>query len=63
MSFAVSLSAASARAVTVPYTLTGTAAGASDYETPASASLSIPAGDSGGTIVIKVKGDTRGRAQ
>ena len=57
MSFTVSLSAASANAVTVPYTLTGTATGGSDYETPSSTSLSIPAGDTSGTIVIKVKGD------
>ena len=58
MSFIVSLSGASGNAITVPYTLTGTATGGSDYETPASASLSIPAGDTSGTIVIKVKGDT-----
>ena len=57
MSFTVTLSEASSLAVTVPYTLTGTATGGSDYETPASTSLSIPAGDSSGTIVIKVKGD------
>ena len=58
MSFTVSVSAASGKAITVPYTLTGTASGSSDYETPASTSLSIPAGASSGTIVIKVKGDT-----
>ncbi len=58
MSFTVTLSEASALAVTVPYTLTGTATGGSDYETPSSTSLSIPAGDTSGTIVIKVKGDT-----
>ncbi len=58
MSFTVTLSAASANAVTVPYTLTGTATGGSDYETPSSTSLSIAAGDTSGTIVIKVKGDT-----
>ena len=58
MSFTVSLSAASAKTVTVPYTLTGTATGGSDYETPSSTSLSIAAGDTSGTIVVKVKGDT-----
>ena len=58
MSFTVSLSRASGNAITVPYTLTGTATGGSDYETPVSTSLSIPAGDTSGTIVIKVKGDT-----
>ena len=58
MNFTVRLSAVSAKAITVPYTLTGTATGGSDYETPASTSLSIPAGDTSGTIVIKVKGDT-----
>ncbi len=58
MSFEVSLSAASGRAITVPYTLTGTGTGGSDYETPASTSLSIPAGDTRGTIIVKVKGDT-----
>ena len=57
MSFTVTLSEASSLAVTVPYTLTGTATGGSDYETPASTSLAIPAGDASGTIVIKVKGD------
>ena len=57
MSFTVSLSEASSLAVTVPYTLTGTATGGSDYETPASTSLAIPAGDASGTIVVKVKGD------
>ena len=57
MSFTVSLSEASSLAVTVPYTLTGTATGGSDYETPSSTSLSIPAGDTSGTIVVKVKGD------
>ena len=57
MSFTVTLSAASANAVTVPYTLTGTATGGSDYETPSSTSLSIAAGATSGTIVIKVKGD------
>ena len=58
MSFTVSLSTASAKAITVPYTLSGTATGGSDYETPASTSLSIAAGENGGTIVVKVKGDT-----
>ena len=57
MSFAVTLDAASGRAITVPYTLTGTATGGIDYETPASTSLTIPAGDTTGTIVIQVKGD------
>ena len=58
LSFTVSLSEASSLAVTVPYTLSGTATGGSDYETPASTSLSIAAGDTSGTIVVKVKGDT-----
>ena len=58
MSFTVNLSAASSNVITLPYSLTGTATGGSDYETPATTSLSIPAGDTTGTIVIKVKGDT-----
>ena len=58
LSFTVSLSEASSLAVTAPYTLTGTATGGSDYETPASTSLSIAAGDNSGTIQVKVKGDT-----
>ena len=57
MTFTVSLSAASAKKITVPYTLTGTATSGSDYVTPLTTSLSIPAGDTSGTIVIKVKGD------
>ncbi|MXX06289.1 MAG: hypothetical protein F4Z71_05960, partial [Gammaproteobacteria bacterium] len=57
MSFTVSLSAESGRDVTVPYTLGGSAAGGSDYETPVSATLTIPAGSTEGTISVKVKGD------
>ena len=60
MSFTVSVSAPSGKAITVPYTLSGTATGGSDYETPGTRSVSIPAGDASGTIVIKVKGDCSG---
>ena len=57
MTFTVSLSAASGKEVTVPYTLTGTATDGADYDAPATQSLSIAAGDTSGEIVIPVKGD------
>ena len=58
MSFTVTLSAASGRDVTVPYTLGGTATAGSDYEEPQTKSITISAGDTSAAIVIKVKGDT-----
>ena len=58
MSFALTLSGTSSQAITVPYTLTGTATGGSDYETPNPLSATIAAGQRSGTIVVKVKGDT-----
>ena len=58
MSFTVTLSAASGRDVTVPYTLGGTATAGSDYEEPQTRSVTISAGDTSAAIVIKVKGDT-----
>ena len=58
MSFALTLSGTSSQAVTVPYTLTGSATGGSDYETPNPLSATIAAGQRSGTIVVKVKGDT-----
>ncbi len=57
LAFPVSLSAASGRAVTVTYTLGGTATAGSDYEDPDPKSITIPAGEGTGSIVIKVKGD------
>ena len=58
MSFALTLSGTSSQTVTVPYTLTGSATGGSDYETPNPLSATIAAGQNSGTIVVKVKGDT-----
>ena len=58
MSFALTLSGTSSQTVTVPYTLTGSATGGSDYETPNPLSATIAAGQSSGTILVKVKGDT-----
>ena len=58
MSFTVTLSAASGRDVTVPYTLGGTATAGSDYEEPQTRAVTISAGDTSAAIVIKVKGDT-----
>ena len=57
MSFALTLSGTSSQTVTVPYTLTGSATGGSDYETPNPLSATIAAGQRSGTIVVKVKGD------
>ena len=58
----VSLSAASGRAVTVPYTVSSesgdTAATGTDYTSVSSGSLSIAAGDAGGTITVTVTSDT-----
>ena len=57
MSFTVTLSAASGRDVTVPYSLGGTARAGSDYEDPQTKSVTISAGSTSADIVIKVKGD------
>ncbi len=57
MSFAVTLSAASSRAVTVPYTLGGTADGGDDYTAPNPTSVTISAGSTSANIVVPVKGD------
>lgn len=55
--FTVTLSAASAQSVTVAYaTANGTAAAGADYEA-ASGTLTIPAGQTTGTITVLVKGD------
>ncbi len=58
----VSLSAASGRAVTVPYTVSSesgdTATAGTDYTAVSSGSLSIAAGDAGGTITVTVTSDT-----
>ena len=58
MTFTVTLSAASGKAVTVPYTLSGTAAADDDYTDPAIKSVTIAAGQTTADIVIAVKGDT-----
>ncbi len=56
--FAVTLSSAAASEVTVAYsTSDGTASSSSDYVN-AQASLTIPAGDTRGTITVVVNGDT-----
>jgi len=57
MTFTVSLSAAAASPVTVQYaTADGTATAGSDY-TAASGTLTIPAGETSGTISVSVTGD------
>ncbi|MDE0291929.1 MAG: hypothetical protein OXK19_05420, partial [Candidatus Dadabacteria bacterium] len=58
MTFAVNLSAASGKNITVPYGLSGTAMSGDDYTAPAQFSVSIAAGAESGTITIPVKGDT-----
>ncbi|MYH46478.1 MAG: hypothetical protein F4127_07535, partial [Gammaproteobacteria bacterium] len=57
MTFAVKLSASSTEALTVPFTLGGTASGGVDYVTPAPSSVTFPAGATEAEIVIEVKGD------
>ena len=57
MTFAVTLSAASGKTVTVPYTLGGTATAGDDYTDPGTKSVDIAAGATGADIVIPVKGD------
>ncbi|MYG63366.1 MAG: hypothetical protein F4158_02090, partial [Synechococcus sp. SB0675_bin_7] len=57
MTFAVSLSAASGRTVTVPYTLGGTASAPADYAAPDPASVEIAAGGTAADIVVPIKGD------
>ncbi len=58
LAFTVTLSTASGRPVTVPYTLGGTAAADADYTDPATKSVTLAAGTTTGTITIPVKGDT-----
>ena len=57
MSFPVSLNAASGKAVTVTYSVGGTATAPADYIDPETKSATIEAGETTGAIVIKVKGD------
>ena len=57
MTFTVTLSAASGRTVTVPYTLSGTATAGTDYTEPNSRSVTIAAGRTGADIEIPVAGD------
>ena len=57
MTFAVTLSAASGLAVTVPYTLSGTATAGTDYTEPDPRSVTITAGTMGANIAIPVAGD------
>ena len=57
MRFAVTLSAASSRTVTVPYTLGGSATKDDDYTAPNPTSLTISAGSTSADIVVPVKGD------
>ncbi len=58
MTFPVTLSAASGRIVTVPYTLTGTATAGTDHTATASGSVTINAGTTTTDIVVPVRGDT-----
>jgi hypothetical protein len=57
LNIAVQLSAASGFPISVPFTITGTAAGGADYTVPASP-LVVPAGQAGGTITITLLNDT-----
>ena len=58
MTFAVTLSAAAKKQVTVPYTLGGTATSGTDYEAHgASPSLTIAVGDTSATITVAINGD------
>ncbi|MCY3728207.1 MAG: hypothetical protein OXF97_04295, partial [Nitrospira sp.] len=57
MSFPVTLSVVSGRAVTVTYTLGGTATSGSDYTEPNPLSVTIAAGERSADLVIPVKGD------
>ena len=57
MVFTVTLSTASGKPVTVPYTLTGTATSSADYTAPDPLSVEIPVGATTATIIVKVKGD------
>ena len=56
LSFPVSLTAASGKAVTVTYTLTGTARAPGDYTEPDPLSVSVPAGSTTASIVVPVRG-------
>ena len=58
MEFTVTMDAVSGRAVTVPYTLGGTASAPSDYTEPNPLSVTIVAGARSANLVIPVKGDT-----
>ena len=62
MTFAVTLSAASGRAVAVPYTLGGTAESGTDYAPPNPLSVTIAAGADSADIDIAVTGDDRHEA-
>ena len=57
MSFTVTLSAASGRTVSVPYTLGGTAQAGADYRGGTSGTLTVAAGSASGDIVVAVRGD------
>src|SRR5262249_27200098 len=62
VTFTVSLSAASGQTITVAYaTVNGTATAGSDYQA-ASGWLTIPAGQTSGTITVWVNGDRLGEA-
>lgn len=58
MRFTVSLSAASGKTVTAPFTLGGDADAGDDFTAPAAQSVSIAPGSTSADIVIPVKGDT-----
>ncbi|MYE29888.1 MAG: hypothetical protein F4X78_09200, partial [Gammaproteobacteria bacterium] len=57
MTFTVSLSAASGRAVTAPFTLGGTAAAGEDYTKPSPLSATIAAGQTSAEVAIAILGD------
>ena len=62
MRFEVSLSAISGRAITVPYTLAGTATEGDDYKKVTNKQLSVAAGNESAEIVIEVNGDVTDEA-
>ncbi len=57
MTFALTLSAASGKTVTVPYTLGGNASAPDDYTAPDPLSVTIAPGSATASIVVPIKGD------
>ncbi len=57
MTFAVSITPPNGHAVTIPFTLSGTATGGVDYIYPNPLSVTIPKGQSSGVITVPIIGD------